>query len=196
MDYEIVSLPPGQYTINVIGLYVNEGDDSLKFTVNLSTEPEGSYCVERQYYPWGTYPTGELINHSGCLTGAADRDTLDQDCLIYEYDGVSTLHIRHVNDLFNCCPDYLYANITIDNNYIYIEEWEAIGPSGGCDCICLYELEYEIVNLPPGEYTVEVNNPHYYNTYGGGQSIGFTGEFWEATSGVVCVDRPYLPWWR
>jgi len=53
-DVEMVisGLPPGQYTIHVAELYVQNGDAPLEFSVDLSAAVSGSYCLERTYYPW------------------------------------------------------------------------------------------------------------------------------------------------
>ena len=53
-DVEMVvsNLSPGQYTIYVAELYLQNGDTPLEFGVDLSGATSGSYCVERAYYPW------------------------------------------------------------------------------------------------------------------------------------------------
>jgi len=54
VDVRISSLDPGQYTIKVMGLYLDPDDEPLEFTIDLSSSPSsGTYCVERDHYPWG-----------------------------------------------------------------------------------------------------------------------------------------------
>ena len=55
LDLEARGLPPGEYWIRVIEPYVWPDDEQLAFTVNLASEPSGTFCVPRDRYPWGTY---------------------------------------------------------------------------------------------------------------------------------------------
>jgi hypothetical protein len=53
VDYKINNLPPGEYTIKVNEVYLEEGDELLEFTVNLPPSPySGIFCVFRSHYPW------------------------------------------------------------------------------------------------------------------------------------------------
>lgn len=197
VNYQIIGVEPGQYTIIVNQLYLDEGDDLLQFEVDLSAPTSGSYCVTRDHYPWGivTSPSGTMIDHSGCKLPTDALDSLlEEDCVVYDYDGEGVLSLTHLNDLFNCCPDVLWADITIEADTITIEEWESTEISGGCDCICLFDLYYEIVNLPPGEYVIRVINSVYVNWYGNGEIIEFTIDLTTTPSGYFCIDRDYLPW--
>jgi hypothetical protein len=199
VDYEVINIPPGTYTIIVNELCVFEGDDPLEFTIDLTEAPQGNYCAFRDHYPWGYMynPAGIMTGHSGCggYDSAGVKDSLpDEDCVLYDYDGQSTLTLQHLNDLFNCCPDTLRADISIEGSVITIDEIESLEPVGGCDCICIYDLDYQIVNLPPGQYVIKVINAHYMNTYGNGEFIEFTIDLNTSPSGSFCVDRPYLPW--
>ncbi|UCD95570.1 MAG: dockerin type I repeat-containing protein [Candidatus Zixiibacteriota bacterium] len=195
VDYEITGIGPGEYIVVVEELYLEPGDESLVFNIDLTATPSGSYCVERDHYPWGEVggPSGGMTGHSDCMVMTFDKGTLDEDCIVYEYDGSGLLTLQHINDIFNCCVDSLYAAITFDpdSNIILIEEYEAA--SMPCDCICIYDLDYEIANLPPGEYTIRVDNVDYYDEYNGG-IIEFTVDLVASPSGYYCVDRPYLPW--
>lgn len=196
VGYEIPNLSPGVYTIKVIGLYLELGDVYLEFTADLTTSPTGMYCLTRDHYPWSSSsgpPSGSLIGHSECWGYTDSKDSLlEEDCIVYEYDGWSVLTLQHLNDLFNCCPGELLAEITVENGVISIIETESL-EGGGCDCVCLFDLDYEITNLPPGEYTIRIDNPYYYNEENGG-IIEFTIDLTTSPSGYFCVDRPYLPW--
>jgi hypothetical protein len=56
VDVKITNLEPGQYTVKVMQLYLDPDDELLEFTIDLSSSPSsGSYCVERDRYPWGTW---------------------------------------------------------------------------------------------------------------------------------------------
>lgn len=52
LDMEIDDLESGEYTIRVVEPYIEDGDESLEFTVELSAGTSGCYCLDRNYYPW------------------------------------------------------------------------------------------------------------------------------------------------
>jgi hypothetical protein len=108
----------------------------------------------------------------------------DQACLQWEYDGESVLQLTHVNAVYNCCPDSVGGAITVTGQTITIDlaEWLTMP----CDCICPFDVEYEIVQLTPGEYTVTVNEIY---APGGGAPFEFTVDLVASPSGEYCVDR-------
>ena len=53
--YTIPYLPSGTYVVSVTEPYVGEDQEQLKFELDLAAEPEGIYCVERNFYPWGVF---------------------------------------------------------------------------------------------------------------------------------------------
>ncbi len=136
-------------------------------------------------------PIGFLINYDGCKEfqrgTPTDGTPPDQDCMEYEYDGESVLLLKHVNAGFNCCPE-ITANVTIENNIITIEEIEL---SGDCDCLCLFDMDYEIRNLQPGEYTIRVTEPYVPE---GEEILEFTVDLISSPSGSYCVYRDFYPW--
>jgi hypothetical protein len=136
-------------------------------------------------------PMGFLTDQYGCKEfqkgTVIDATPPDQDCMEYEYDGESVLLLKHVNAGFNCCPE-IAANITIEDNIITIEEIEI---SGDCDCLCLFDIDYEIRNLPPGEYTITAIEPY---VPGGEEILEFTVDLVSSPSGSFCVYRDYYPW--
>ncbi len=69
----------------------------------------------------------------------------------YQYDEENGLILQHINAGFNCCSE-VSANITIGGNLITVEETES---GDFCYCLCLYDVEYRIEDLPPGEYTIK-----------------------------------------
>jgi len=58
--------------------------------------------------------------------------------------------VRHYNAWYNCCLDY-QIDYSISENEIIIYEYDVGEP---CDCICFFDLETIIHNLPNGEYLV------------------------------------------
>jgi|GEM_PF-635107 len=134
-------------------------------------------------------PSGQMTGRTDCksLEKAVVETPSDQDCIEYEYDGESTLLIKHVNAGFNCCPE-IATNVIIENNIITIEEIEI---EGLCDCLCLFDMDYEVINLPPGAYTIRVEEPYFPE---GDDPLEFQLNLDEAVSGSFCVDRSHYPW--
>lgn len=194
VEYEITNLEPGEYTFEVYGLYNYEGDDPLEFTVNLISEPSGSYCVYRDHYPWGfDYgPWGTITGTFGCKDGSMNKgDTAhNQDCIEYSYDGEDVLQLTHVNAGFNCCP-IIQAYITVQDNVITITENETfdVGP---CYCLCLFDVYYEISGLPPGEYTIKVNGLYLDE---GDEPLELIVDLATTPSGEYCMYRGHYPWY-
>ena len=52
LDYEVVNLAPGVYTLRIIEPYVEGGDQVLEFTLELLSAASGTHCLQRDYYPW------------------------------------------------------------------------------------------------------------------------------------------------
>jgi hypothetical protein len=139
-------------------------------------------------------PSGTLIHYTGCkgLTKRSSIDSIssDQDCIEYYYDGEGVLELRHINAGFNCCPDDLLADITIVDNVITIEEKESL--SNPCHCLCLFDLELQIINLEPGKYIISVIEPYIEP---GDELLEFSiGLSISPSSGTYCVQRDHYPW--
>ena len=153
--------------------------DALFITADLSLLPD---C------PFSSGPAGEIVDHSSCKSHAAATAD-NEDCLVYSYDGVGRLSLNHVNAGFNCCP-VIAANISVEGEQIIIEELDSLD-NGGCLCLCLFDVNYEIIGLIPGNYRISVIEP-----YAGGYDPPL--EFWVdlsgATSGQFCVPRTTYPW--
>ncbi len=136
-------------------------------------------------------PEGSLTGMIGCKTFETipnyDVTPPDQDCIEYNYDGEGTLLLTHVNAGFNCCPE-IETNVIIEDNTIIIEEIEILGE---CDCLCLFDLYYEIINLQPGEYTITVIEPYVPPDE---ETLSFTVDLELSPSGSYCVYRDFYPW--
>jgi hypothetical protein len=133
-------------------------------------------------------PTGGLVGSSGC-TGLRDaagaRST--EDCIEYQYLGGRYLLLNHLNTAFNCCPEF-EAGIAVEGDMIIVTEDEI---SGDCDCTCLFDLTYEIVNLDPGIYEVTVIQEYLDET---DEPLDFTMDLVSSPSGIHCVERNHYPW--
>ncbi len=62
------------------------------------------------------------------------------------------LRVRHIDALLNCCPEEIIATSKISNDTLYIREKEK--SPHGCDCACLYDLDYKIGKLDYTKYYV------------------------------------------
>jgi hypothetical protein len=141
-------------------------------------------------------PAGVLMEYNGCkqfLANAAEQfdgfaPGPHEDCFEYQYDGTNTLVFRHINAGFNCCPGEITAEIEFNGNVITLTEREA---EQGCFCQCLFDLDYELVNLAPGQYTLRFIEPYAEEN---DQALEFTLSLLSATSGSHCVQRNYYPW--
>ena len=109
-------------------------------------------------------------------------------CIDYQYNGNNTLTLTHINAGFNCCPGEISADIQFNGNIVTITEREQ---EQGCKCLCLFDLDYEIANLAPGEYTLRIIEPYIE---GNDQVLEFTLQLQSATSGSFCLPRNDYPW--
>ncbi|NIS17802.1 MAG: hypothetical protein GWN00_09070 [Aliifodinibius sp.] len=190
-EYFILNLEESEYTIKIIEPYLPDGDAEMEFTVDFAAEKSGSFCLDRTNYPWGQNVwSGNLKSFSECggfenFDGDNGNDTAS--CAIWTYNESGTLKIIHTNAVFNCCVQELLAeyNIDVAGGLITIAEDEVL-ENGGCDCICPYDFEHDIYNLPPGEYTIKFLEP-YLNPQE--DSLIFTIDLVNEQSGEFCVER-------
>ncbi len=117
------------------------------------------------------------------------RAEQNSDCIEYHYDGQKTLTINHINAAFNCCPGDISANVNYTGNLITIVENET---QSGCYCQCLYDVQYEVSNLPPGKYRIRFIEPYAAT---GDQPLDFTITLTTSSETVTkCVERSNYPW--
>jgi hypothetical protein len=64
----------------------------------------------------------------------------------------NTLHLMHKNATYNCCPDDIVVSLTVQGNTLNLKEEEIL--TTPCYCLCCYDVESTVVDLPPGEYVV------------------------------------------
>lgn len=139
-------------------------------------------------------PSVLFTDHTECKNFMDSPDTSvppNQTCVQYEYDGDSTLVLRHINAGLNCCPDdwdHAYAYV-MSNDVISLRENSI---DGICDCDCLYDLEFTVYDAPPGVYTIHVDERFEFPDEERLEfTITLTGE---PSSGMFCVPRAYYPW--
>jgi len=135
--------------------------------------------------------TGSLVSHGECkyseTSSAMDGIPQNNDCIVFDYDGIGTLNLLHVNSAFNCCTE-LQAAISIGENIITIEEAET---GEICRCICLYDVEYLVENLPPGAYQLTVTGCWLPE---GEEPLVCQLDLGGHVSGECCIERQHYPW--
>jgi hypothetical protein len=137
--------------------------------------------------------TGQLISNSTCKNGlkstSATNITPDSlSCIDYSFDNLSNkLIIKHINAGFNCCPDSLYCNISLKNDTIVIQEFEA---AALCDCNCLYDLDIEINGVDSKKYQIKLIEPYLSEQ----SEIIFEIDLTKNMNGSFCVTRKQYPW--
>jgi hypothetical protein len=196
LEYRLTGIEAGTYMIRFVEPYTTDTDEPLRATVDLSASPSGSFCVNRNGYPWNTgggitEPYGLLVSRTDChsnANAAAGYDTpTDMSCIDWQY-AVDVLHLKHINAAFNCCPGQIAADISVVNDTITIVEREE---QSMCDCSCLYDLEFEIRNLEPRMYTIRIVEPYVQP---GDERLEFSVDLGSLSSGISCAYRGHYPW--
>lgn len=140
--------------------------------------------------------SGRLIRYSGCKSFPVSQEELEaaihppsEECLEYYYDGQSRLMLKHINAAFNCCPGTISADLVILPGEIRIKEKEA---SSLCDCHCLFDLDFELLNIKPGIYRMSVKGPYQPEDE---PPLEFVVVLKGPVSGTFCAPRKKYPWY-
>ena len=196
IDILFISLePPACWEEGNLDGSLPEGPGSI--TLGDLTAMIGYMFISMQPFPEcpaSQSPEGALVDHGACKSNegkAAFDDDIPptQDCLDWSYDGYGTLTIEHINAGFNCCPVIL-ADIEVVGNNITITQIDSLD-MGGCSCLCLFDLTYEITNLDPGTYTISVFEP--YLPYDDSE-MEVTIDLVAEPTGRYCLPRTQYPW--
>jgi hypothetical protein len=194
LEYRVENLSAGTYRI-VVSEAVSSNGDPLDFWVDLAKSPTGTKCEDRLQYPWGSVPVGSVTGHSGCLShavgAAAASLNPDQTCVDLNYDGAGTLTFTHGNAGFNCCPGTISAKFAFDGSTITVTETEAYGEYGPCLCLCLFDVDFQITNLPPGTYRLVFVEPYLEAP---DPALDFTVNLTQAGETMHCLPRSQYPW--
>jgi hypothetical protein len=143
--------------------------------------------------------TGIKVNFGECKHSAdsykakaVEDIQTGQECVTIAYAADSgILRIDHQDAAFNCCLKSLAADVAIDDGIITINESEIYTDGMACDCMCLYDINYDIPNVAPGEYTVNISGP-----YGAGddKKIQFVVSLTAQATETFCFKRTGYPW--
>lgn len=137
-----------------------------------------------------------VTDHSDCkmFTAKSYGVSASEECIVWEYDDEGLLSIQHINSGFNCCVDALLASFDKAGNTITIIESEDL-ENGGCDCLCLYDIDYRISYLAPSTYKFIIIAPCMDTpTTPDSDYITFSINLASEPSGSYCVERDYYPW--
>ncbi len=152
-----------------------------------------SFCVLPDCSDLPGYPTayGMVTDSTGCKTPEKDADRLPPiACMQWQYDASARmLVLTHSNAAFNCCP-VIGADFVIGANAIHIVEWDSVY-QGGCDCNCLYNVEYTLWGIGQGTYHVSVNEPLLRAP---DEPFAFDIDLYAEPQGVFCLPRTTYPW--
>lgn len=125
---------------------------------------------------------------SGCQWFAGEKGAQAYtDCFEYEYDGAGNLRIIHTNALFNCCPDRIMFQATVADGVITVIEQEDTSINGGCDCICPFDIDYTVTEVPPGYYLIKVVGMYLF----GEPPLQMYADLAAEPTGTVCLERPF-----
>lgn len=136
--------------------------------------------------------TGTLVAHSDCGGFDAGVDafqsiTSSQSAVAWEWDGEGTLKLRHLNAAFNCCPE-ISCEFAFDENIITVLE----NDDGQCDCLCLFDADFQITGLTVGLYTIKFSEMYLED---GDLPLEFSVSLGaSAAVDTVIVNRDHYPW--
>lgn len=119
-----------------------------------------------------------------------DKYDPDVDCVVWTYDGQGALAIKHVNAGLNCCPGTIAADIQISGAEIEITAREG-DDADPCDCLCLFDLDYEFTGIPAGPCTLIV---HEIYLPAGAEILSVVIDLAVEPEGAFCVPRSTYPW--
>jgi hypothetical protein len=137
----------------------------------------------------GTGPNNEIIvTNSGCKTHFIVLAGSGFDCIRYSLQN-NTLHIKHINAAFNCCPNKITVTADVKDTIINITEQEIL--NNPCKCNCLYDLDYDLPNVSKNKVRLKVNEPYVDQ---GKDKLDFTIDLSLSDTGTYCLPRNQYPW--
>jgi hypothetical protein len=83
------------------------------------------------------------------------------------------------------------ADIAVAGNVITITERESPDSLGFCACLCLFDVSYEIWELPPGAYTIQFVELYLQPD---DVPLEFPVDLVTTPEGEYCVPRTNYPW--
>ncbi|MCD6347427.1 MAG: hypothetical protein J7L96_08415 [Bacteroidales bacterium] len=136
--------------------------------------------------PYVSLETDMLCKSRGVLKGEAPG--AGESCVWWEYDGDSTLILKHLNAGFNCCPEKLFTDLAIKGDTIEITERDSLQL---CRCNCFYDLDITVHHVKSQKFIVHFVEPF---VTGLKDPLIFQIDLENQSSGKACQDRDYYPW--
>jgi hypothetical protein len=118
------------------------------------------------------------FSNSGCKANEERTRSYDNAWKnVFNYSCIHEgyLYVTHQDAMFNCCAEVFGADVSFEDNQIKVGEYES---GMDCDCICPYDLSYEIGPLVEGKTYV------IYIGHKGNESKVAEFEFHNSMSGV------------
>ncbi len=133
------------------------------------------------------FPEGRMTAASACKQTALNDDPkASQECIRFTFARNSILEIKHINSGMNCCPGSVFATVRIDGGSIVIREYEGTDAMP-CDCLCLYDFDYEITGLEKSEYILNIQCPL-------ADPFECRLDLEHLRTELLCIDRNRYPW--
>jgi len=136
-------------------------------------------------------PAINLIRSSTCKSHevkASDYQSPETDCVQCSWVAGDTLHIKHINAGFNCCPEGFNTSLKVSGDTLVITESEH---SSLCDCCCLFDLEFDLTGITRKSWWIRVEEPYRKPT---DDRVIFNINLSEITQKEVCFVRTGYPW--
>ena len=124
-----------------------------------------------------------------CIEPVAGRTlgetSADLECLGWAYDD-GRLWLTHTNATYNCCLDSVSIRMLAGQHTITVVETEYL-EGGGCYCLCPYDLNYDVPDVTPGQYTLLLLSD---NAHGGGLQLLFEiqADLTSTPTGSYCIE--------
>ncbi len=189
LKYHITKLKPGNYKLRIQNPYI---PDSLSIMgeINIGNgQNAGSFCIHRNVYPFKQItnePKGERLSYDGCKQFKKNTTNTSQTCVEWTFSE-NKLSIKHINAAYNCCFEDLKTDFYFSNDTLRIVTKDI---NGMCDCECLYDINYQVKNLPAKSFVVYIQDQRKDED----QPIEFTLNIKKQPSGKVCFKRTGYPW--
>jgi hypothetical protein len=128
------------------------------------------------------------VTTSGCKQSFVFTTTgNDFSTIQYNYSN-KVLHIKHINAGFNCCPDKISFKASVSDTIIGVDEKES---KALCDCMCLFDLDYDIREVERKRYWITFNEPY---TGLNDKKLAFYIDLCASDTGSFKVSRHNYPW--
>jgi len=122
------------------------------------------------------------LTYNGCKEQKSNSDTIEEYIDFCIIDS-NYLAVRHVNAIFNCCPEEIIIEAKIKNSEIFYNSFHKVN---GCHCECYYDTYCKIGPLSFDKYTFIMS------TYDIDDPIEFTIEFNQTTQGKYIIEREHV----